>query len=319
MNKKLNFPNYVLLSLLLSAIIFLVSVNISRTFKSEILLLVLPENSQSEENSDQMLANIKEFPFSLSFYEKLIENNLEIEDQYQEMPPYKKKLYWEDKLKTQRIGESSIIRFEVFDDSRIDAELLSQKIVSETIKVASKYYKIEKEVRFRIIDGPIIFETPKGSLIHFAIQSSVWGFLCLGIVFLILKFITARKKPFQDHPTSKFLKNYLSGLKPAFPDFKPEISAKKETVKEAPEKAIRKTEVKEEKRITPERKSSAPANLPSQEQDVPDIFKKYSQSSTIKERGPEKIIPQKQLGNYQEATPEEVKERLNKLLSGKLG
>ena len=79
MGKMLKSKSFWLVAILLAAIIFAFGINQSKIYQAEVKLLILPKNEISASNIDQIIENAKEIPTALSFYDKLVQLNPEIE------------------------------------------------------------------------------------------------------------------------------------------------------------------------------------------------------------------------------------------------
>ena len=238
-----------------AALVFFVAlINFNRVWESEAQVLIIPKSETAAENSEQMVENFKVLVASLSFYEKIAKDDEDLLDKtVSELPAGKKKIYWNSKIKTERLEKSGVIRIKTLDKSRFQSEALNNQAVKTLIAAAGFYYNIKTDIDIRVIESSVSKEIVSHSKIALFLESLAGTFILTVISFLI-----------------------------SFSLFK---NGKKEKI--SPRVQEKKTWVA----------SSVPENLP------------------IKE-------PEKQLAVEEpiirEATPEEVKERLNKLLSGKL-
>jgi capsular polysaccharide biosynthesis protein len=290
MHKISRLKSYIWILFLASLIILIGLINLSRTYRSQVDVLIVPKNETTSKNISSILNNAKEIPKTLSFYNEIISLNDSVADESEELPEYKRKAYWESKVKTERIDDSSIIRLTIFDKDQSRAFNLSQEAGLEEARVMSRYYNIKTDIDVRISDGPIVNYGIKENVIFLILKSLlagiIFGFL-VALINLILEKIGIGSKK-----SSK--KAGLHKLK--FPEMK-----KEETKTIAFDK--KPADFKKTTAIPIlEKKASAPENLPISDQLVSEFLEKKPEGQPI----------------IREATPEEVKERLNKLLRGEL-
>ncbi|PIR73677.1 MAG: hypothetical protein COU40_01275 [Candidatus Moranbacteria bacterium CG10_big_fil_rev_8_21_14_0_10_35_21] len=275
-----------LISAGIALVAFLVlEINSQQLFQSNYRILAIPKDEKTARNLEIILGNLEEIPMSLSFYEKMLELNPDIEDASIELTPAKRKKIWNEKIATKRIKKSAIIEMSLFDQSQWQAEILSRQTVTSLTAVASRYYNIQTELSLRIIDGPIISRGYQGN-IGLAVLEIIISSFAFGLIVTwspsLLKKIKFEKKEL----TNFFAKKNIVD-EDVYQDFS----------------FLNKPSVKPAK--TAEKKSLAPSNLPVEEviEEMP--MKEVFEIPTVE-------------GDFQEATPGEVKERLNKLLKGGL-
>lgn len=345
---KFNAKLFVILALLTAIVAFVVFINLGRAYKTELDILILPRNEKTAMSLNQTVESIKQIPLSLSFYNKILEANKDIEDGANGLPDYKRKAYWNDKISAERIGQSGVIKFEVSDKNQWQSEILAYQLKNDIFTVISKYYNIKSDLEPRLIDGPIT-KNAITSGFWIILAKSVGIGLALGfVVAIIIAFMSGIASMRKEKLFNGFdLKNDILPEKDLSAvdnrDFAYAFPAKKSAAEEALEE-IREEELKaeqennseenaeicvdpacaseEEKKEESEvakpstdRKSGAPGNLPFTEEELPDIFGGNGNSvknSEVAQADEENIV-----SSYKEATPEEVKARLMKLLNGK--
>jgi len=128
-------------------------------------ILLLPRSEVAARNIDQILRNAEEIPKSLSFYNKMLELNPDIEDALSNMPDSQRKNLGMTKSKVERIKKSGIIKIEVLNDAQLQAEIISRQVVASDIAVLGKYYNITTDLDLRIIDGPITYTISKANFL----------------------------------------------------------------------------------------------------------------------------------------------------------
>jgi len=284
-------------------------------------VLLLPKSEMSVRNIEQIIANAKQIPLSLSFYNKLIEINSDIEDEASELPDAKRKDFWNSKIQTTQIGNSGVVRLTTFASDQMQAEILSRQSASSLVVVMSRYYNIKTDLDMRIIDGPIASQTTKTNIFLWIFLSLILGLILGLIVSLLTELIVGKIENKKDDRQIGF------GTQPArltnfsFPIFgtdnKKILPVESESIFNfniKKEREIVEPVVIEESFAVAEKKATAPANLPIAEEEVSFDFKSQPEEEM---QFVEKIVSDAvSKDNAREATPEEVKARLNKLLSG---
>jgi|GEM_PF-3728265 len=153
--------SYWIVSILAAGVIFAALLNLNETYKSEVDVLVLPKNTETLSNADQIIANAEEIPLSLSFYNKLLESNSGINDISSGKSDPEKKKIWNDKVKVERISGSEVVKIEASDKNRFQAEIISQQTALDLTQILNRYYNPETDLETRVISGPIIREAGK--------------------------------------------------------------------------------------------------------------------------------------------------------------
>jgi hypothetical protein len=266
----------------------------------------------------------------------MLEANKDIKDGAIGEMDYKRKEFWNKKIKTERIGQSGVIRFEVFDENRWQSEIIAYQLKNDIFFLISKYYNIKIDLEPRLIDGPIT-----GPAVSENIWKNVAKSLGLGILMsfsltiilsLFTEVISRKKQDFfnienslrNDFLLEKELKKETRrDLKYIFPKYQSEAEKALEELKEREEAYYqRELERKAEKISSADpvipaqnvanKKASAPSNLPFTEEDLPEIFNGNNHEEISQE-----IVKKEPESSYKEATPEEVQARIAKLLNEK--
>lgn len=282
---------------LVAVIFFVIGISMSKTYKSEMRILLLPRSEVAARNINQILRNAEEIPKSLSFYNKMLELNPDIEDTLSTLPDNQRKASWNEKIKVERVKKSGVIKIEAFSDTQLQAEIISRQVVASDITVLSKYYDMTTDLDFRIIDGPIMYVVSKINFWILFLFS-----LLLGVATGCAAYFVANFFPHKEN-LLKFesLREYL---KPA----SEKASKKMSEYFSFPKKEL---ESFEEDIYTFEKKASAPDNLPVAAEESIFTSKVKKEQSFVAPKPSENVS---QIVS-REATPEEVKARLNKLLN----
>lgn len=291
-------------SILLTAVIFVVTVNASKVFEVQTTILFLPKTELTARNINQIIANAEQISLSHSFLDTLAEKN----------------------IKTAQIGKSGMLSLSVMSETQIKAEALSQSATSGLLATMSKYYNIKTDLDMRIVDGPIVSRVIKINIWLLIFLSLLLGF-AIGFLFTLFSiFLTQKEESVSDEPTDF----------QAVPVELPKVSFSETRVKKNDnlskmrnifnfdtEEVVSLAQPKKDF-VVSEKKAAAPANLPISEE-APDfnfstevILPTEPIVEEIKEIKPVEtmIAESTAIDTTREATSEEVKARLNKLLSG---
>jgi len=273
--------------------IFIALLNFNRVYQSQTKILIIPKSNIAVKNSNQIIENLSRLPYTLSFYKKMSRENEDVMyDSILELPNHKKEIFWNSKIKIKREGKSGILDVITLDKNRYKAETLNNQVAKTLITTTSFYYNIKTDIDIRIVDSMITNYASRINRFFLSLESLSIGFLITFFSFFISFVLFEKETPPKIKHSALFLKSK-----------KPSLAEKKWFSEEKPYTDFSK-------------KSSAPENLPvaqnsfSENADKAKISKKE-----IKPLEKEKIEENTPI--IREATPEEVKKRLNKLLSGK--
>lgn len=330
MENRTKIKYFSFVAILVAVIYFVILFPKNRVYRGEVQILLISRNNVVDEKIDSMTENAKNIPTTLSFYDRVIKT-YEINDPSKSFPSQKRKDYWNSIMKAQRVDGSNIIRLTAYEKNRDQAEKRAGIYAKELIDTLARYYNIKYQLDSRIIDEPIISFDFFRSVLPTATKSIFWGIIA-GIFDIILISVipeTEIKKRMFIPKISKSIFAKNNNL-PEYtePDYFP--FTHKET-KGA--EMVTKEEKKEAPRVikpsTPEKKSAAPENLPFA--DESEVEEKLYAGGSVEKTENIPAISQEEVRKteekkeddakkdiFREATPEEVKERLNKLLSGKL-
>jgi hypothetical protein len=325
---------------------FLVFINADRIFSSEMKIMIIPRNETIAVNMDEVINNAEKIPLTLSFYDEITQNE-DINDLVLELPANKRKEFWDFAIKTERDANSGIIKITNFNADRVQAEIINRQSTSTLISRLSQYYDINKDVDIRIIEEPIINSLFGHNTYMSLLYSIILGVISGFLTSFVFSIIPASQNNFDIRNRFNLsLTNSLSNLPPIFRSKEKEVSMEKydefiDFNKQPLSVISQKTEKKQEdSKKNPEtfvslsKKATAPGNLPIADETVAnevveklytntvipeeesEAEKKEAISQEPKFQAPKKEEPKKDI--FREATPEEIKERLNKLLGGKL-
>ncbi|MFA6160299.1 MAG: hypothetical protein WC678_04425 [Parcubacteria group bacterium] len=292
-----------------TAFVFLVLINLNRTYKSQTDILVIFKSEKSAQNANIILENITVLTKSLSFYDRVVQDEEDAQNEVMsELPDYKRKDYWNEIVEIRRVGNSSVLEFIAKDNDSYTAEVLSTQTVKTLLSIIGAYYDIKNDIDIRIIDGPVTKDYFSGSYSYSLLKSLPIGFV-LAFVLNYFLFLFGQSQPKEKIKTNlawsyrdtqkntEVKQNDTPARNASHSDAGGEI------------KKVKKPLVAGEEYIPIfSKKAVAPDNLPIAE-DIP-VFEQPQKEEPKKEEVKTPLI--------HEATAEEVKERLNRLLNGKL-
>ncbi|EKE11326.1 MAG: hypothetical protein ACD_15C00104G0004 [uncultured bacterium] len=336
--------------LLVAGIVFTVLSSGSKIYQAKSRILFVPKNEVAVRNIDQIVENAKQIPLSLSFYNKIVEINGDIDDEAMEFPDAKRKAFWNSKIETRQVEKSGVIEISIYDGNQMQAEIISDQVIAGITTVMGNYYDVKNSLDIRVIDRPIAQEISRVNYFQ-VLGASLLGGIAAGLLISLL--IGAMVKIFEPKPVVE--KNESESEALAFKKFSfPEAAPKKTASSEKKENIFDFKLEDEVALVQPkksgffgsrEKKSSAPSNLPVAEEfdlkvakmetlEAKEDLKKDAKPDNIAKDEDEFVLDmggakKEPAGDMQdetatapsidhkrEATPEEVKERLNKLLSG---
>ncbi|MFA6973603.1 MAG: hypothetical protein WC238_02560 [Parcubacteria group bacterium] len=281
--------------IVVAMVVFAVGSSADKTYVAETDLLLLPKNEATSRNIKQIISNAKLIPESLSFYNKLLQKNSDIEDQALALPDDERKKMWNARLRVEQKKGSGVLAVKVFNQNALQAELVSEKTAKDIAVVMSRYYDIKTELDIRLIDGPIV--APVKNIFNLWLALISIGIGLLAGIGAVLAFGGGRE-PRIALPKPNWSFPSFSATKPL---------PKKEITKETFAESL----VKKEMASSGARKAAAPENLPVGSEFVLNAVRRAEKEA----RKAEEIAAEPKT---HEATEEEIKNRLNKLLGGKM-
>lgn len=313
--------------LLVSGLAYLLIARYFVDFKTETKVLLIPRNEIVATNYQKLLGNVIELSRTNPFQEKL---GGSVDKQLFDS---ESRFYLETKV----LSNSGFIVFEGYSADKELSEMISKNAATLMGYEISSYYNIKNDLNFFVIESGK--STRNFSLLVALIS------LLLGIgISLLLQYISVNKstdKIFEKTKSlsSKKISSIFSNMKISDKDKSQvkttnedipyflnkgnqEKSNKKDGSKDQSEKAkflekLDKTRKEPKKETLPsflEKKSFAPGNLPVADDSIIRMFgDTKNEGHKLEEKKEEDTAPREL---YKEATSEEVKERLNRLLGG---
>lgn len=311
--------------ILLFAILF--GLNKSRVYESETDVLFLPKNETTSRDLSQIIGNFQQVLMSLAFNDRISDGSDALTPGV-DLPNYRRKEFWDAKISVTRAAESGVVRIKNFDADSTLAKELNQNTVENLIALAGNYYNIKTDLEIRIVDGPIVEGVASQDLLSTLGQSLLWALGIYVVFFFISPIIFIKKEGGKRDLSGRGFPPRVEPLKKSVPSVFPEednyFATKNffENVQKA--KELKTASLQKNVFSLPAfprlgKKAPTPANLPVGEEEVPDIFRQKEIVPEIKneDAGAKKEKEEEPLEYVpREATPEEVKARLNRLLRG---
>ena len=338
MEKVFNSKSFWVVFIVAAAAIFVLDINMSRTYKSETDIMVIPKSVVAVKNSNQIIENLSALPGTLSFYARMTQSDTDVANAaVAELPDYKKKAYWDTQVRVERVGASGILKIITTDKESSQAELLNSEAVETLIGSVGLYYDIKNDVDVRIVD-PAITNYSSYNFNYIIFTESLMGsFAVIFVIFYLALNLFQEEmslKITRPNFLAQYKKNSVHAQIEQAEKMVDELPVEKSETDAIPEDAKKEWSLPVEETpytdlISMNKVASAPANLPIAEEEValpvqpelsiarPDSITEMPEETTVLEK--KVTLPEKnQVPQTHEATAEEVKERLNKLLSGKL-
>lgn len=318
MQKTLQSKIFWTLFVIFSLIVFIMLINTNRTYESKSDVLIVAKSELAAKNFEQIIGDTAYIPHTLSFYDRMVADNENLIDDSKGLPSFERKLLWEKKIRTERIAESGIIRITVSDPDRYQSEVIGSQAGITLASYLSRAYDIKTDIDFRIIDGPITSYAIKYNFFVLLFSSFLGGLVISFLIYWVFLQLLKMK------PQSRNVSLPVSLV---------------EILKEKNQKLKSLSYGEEEKSVATGHavtaaKAAAPDNLPiadeailadlkspgrsDKKEEEKDITNDASNNYVVKEPTPEEVENRLKKLLPKDPTPEEVKERLNKLLSGEL-
>jgi len=323
---------FIVSAVVIAAVTFTAALNASRVYQSSVDFILIPRDAATAAQMDTLANNAQAIPKTLSFYDDMAAANDQIGGRTIHFPQYSSEGDWASKIATARLDSTSIIQITVSDADQTQAQFLSSDVALNLARKLSLFYDAKTELDSRALGSPItVYQSPY-NMTELVLISVVAGFIITLIAFIISDFLTEiisrsyfwsapkiKMPDFSRKVTPKESKEAESYIfqaeikKPTKPDWKiklPEPEVKPEA----------KPEVQAKAPVSRSAKAAAPDNLPIA--DEASIFKmsptpKETDVSQDNDKRDESRQDEMSKPIISKATPEEVRERLNKLLSGK--
>jgi len=290
MREILSSKIFWIIVIIVATISFIIGININKTYQSEVSILFLPKNSATAINIDNIIGNAQIISGTLKFYDSILSADQGIDDYAEALPANKREEHWQSKISTENIKKSNILILRLQDENQLQALLLAEQTAWSLCQELSQFYNIRTELETRILDEASVSSYPSWqNFLRIFIWSISIGFVLPLIFFLVNGLLSFSPEP-KKRKTQK--KQALAVTQTLQTEFEPDL----------------------DEQWSPTKKAPAPDNLPFDNKIVFDEEPREDRPNHI--YNSLKEITKK--NSTREATPEEVKARLNKLLSGEL-
>jgi capsular polysaccharide biosynthesis protein len=333
-----------LVGLILSITFFLLLIDSNKSYQSEISILVNTKSDVAAINQAQIVGNIFELPKTLAFYNRLLKLNPDVRDVFAGQSAEQRKGRWNQMLRVERSNiDASVIKISVTANREADASALASKTVRTLFDTTAFYYNVKNDVDLRIIDGPITRAQVSNWFWLFAV-SVISGF---AISWLLQHLVFSDDSNRLSRPSFLKMNSFFDFKKsPEMPgkdeleslnnlyqtpqveepfvfeqesegsvDFAPTADEEFEEIKKITKKLEQgKYPNFPEMPVEPKKFADAPDNLPIADSSY------FAESAASEESIPAQPTPfeeEKTIDGAKEPTPQQLKERLNQLLSGK--
>ena len=172
-------------TLVIIAVIFASLLNLNRTYKSRIDVMLIPKSQIAAEQLGSLVNNAKYLTKTLSFYDELVKYDPKNGAKTSELSDNQRENEWNSQINIKRLEEGSIIRIAITDNNRTLAEAISQKTALNLAKSLSLYYDIRTELDTRIIGSPITVYTWRYSILTMTVAAIILGLVITFIIFFL--------------------------------------------------------------------------------------------------------------------------------------
>lgn len=326
----------------LSLIAFVVLLNADKGYLSTAELIAIPRNSAMAQNPEATVGDIRRIILSRPFSRQIDDRVAEIAGTEDASSSAQAKA-WAETVRIEPEKGSHAFLISVFEKDADGAQEINEAVIRNLVSAFGTYYDIRNELDLRIIEQPLAVPANRTGLAGIISLSLLCGILAYVLAFVAIPRIYFEKKdPSSEDESGRFPAwkkisfNFPKRTPEAseadepysFPeepiaDIQPEPEFAEESI--AAETGTVETFLDEkegmpEEQTGHERKSGSPDNLPTMDE-IPDfVLKAASQAQPESETETEKPVmtKEKKPDASREASPDEVKARLNRLLSGEL-
>jgi capsular polysaccharide biosynthesis protein len=300
-----------------------------RGYESEARVLVIGKSPSA--STEQVVENFAELTSNLSFYEKVLEMNDLIEDDFEGYPQDERKALWNKTVTVERSEKSGVLVITARQDTREQAKRLADATVTTLFSMAGLYYNIKTDVDLRVIDETIMTPALRQP-IHYVLISIGSAAVATTLFFWILSVMPfffrerggqklSRSGSLKGADTGRSQEGFALGASVPYIDPQKFVPARPATL--TFESSHEEQQIRKEILASVVPVSETPSNerlLPGMDvESLPFEFEEIAPEST----GEEPVIQKEALSETPiapvksgEPTIEEYKRRLNELLSG---
>lgn len=297
---------FFVLAAIFSVTFFLLALEKHKFYQSQVSVIFIPKSEKAALQSEQIVNNLISVSRNISFYEKILKDNIQIRNQFEGYSKAEQRKLWRKTLQIEAEKNSSIINIKITAGNQLGSSQLAFQTAHTLFNTASRYYDIKKDIDLRIVEGPIVDPVIKNwfqliflSILAGIISSFVLLFL-MDVALDILQKIFRKKRPILSRETADFFKFSAIARETREPEKRREEKTALFTVPAATR--------------SPFKKAGAPKNLPVAAGE--DWIKEDFQEIYEFDGKTKKISTSDGTRAMREPTEEELKERLNQLLKG---
>ena len=278
-----------------------------RTSETRVLIAIKSQDKYLSSSSDSAVDNAEIILKGINTYDRIFESSSEISD----AAFLENSQKWEGMLNVKRIKKSTVLGVSLVQKDPAEGKSVMEGLIPAFMSEFSRFYNIKTEFRAWVLQGPFTVEKN----IFSRSQMAFWSILS-GIITGILSALSFGKK-MERRLVEIFSKaNYFPELPMNEKDHNDLKKEKKQVIYPDDENQMTEKRV-ETGNVVSGKSGAAPSNLPVAGDDIERMFgaSKNGRGYKIPEKkeSAEESAEEKP-AVYREATPEEVKERLNKLL-----
>ncbi len=119
---------------------------------------------------DQVVENFSELTKNLSFYERLLEENDLIDDDFEGYSKDQRKALWNETVQVIRSDKSGVLLVSAKQDTPEKATRLAQQTVRTLFATGAFYYNIKTDIDMRVVDEPIVTTEVSNPLAYAAVS-----------------------------------------------------------------------------------------------------------------------------------------------------
>ncbi len=145
------------ISLMLGAITFFVSTAITPKYKSDLTILIIQKNADvltASQNAGYLSDVFEKVLHTESFMRGVLKSDAGIKREFSK-DAKKRMEEWKAEIKSEKIGNSGILKISVFDPRSQDSYKIAAGIAKNFKENSTEYFAEKDEVEIKILDGPI--------------------------------------------------------------------------------------------------------------------------------------------------------------------
>ncbi|QQR79190.1 MAG: hypothetical protein IPJ68_02860 [Candidatus Moraniibacteriota bacterium] len=123
-----------------------------RGYSGEMSLFILPKTVSATGAAANLVALSRETSFALAVYAATDT----LESPFAGKTPAERRAIWQDRTEVRSVGQSDVIHVSSHGDDSDEAEQLTQAIVAELVRTASRYYNQKTDIDIRIVGDLVI-------------------------------------------------------------------------------------------------------------------------------------------------------------------